>query len=218
MLLIGVTGSIGSGKSTVCRLLELPHISTDALTHQLIQSNSSKILHMFPDAADENQGVDRKKLAKIVFADTQKRRQLESFIHPRIYLRVVILLIVQFFYFTPAVVLEVPLLAENPWLAYFMNEIVLVKTQRNLQIRRVCSRDSSNEHDVSLRMQALCDDASRELLASFVIENDGDIQELKDKVGELKNLVWNRHSYNLQLVYPALILIALSALIVFRYK
>lgn len=89
MIVIGLTGSIGMGKSTLarmCRYQKIPVFDADKEVHRLFQKNSrliEEIGSLFPEAVQDGK-VDRRKLGKIVFASPEKRHILESIVHPLI--------------------------------------------------------------------------------------------------------------------------------------
>lgn len=87
MIVVGLTGSIGMGKSTIaaqCKLLGAQTIGADTIVHRLLQKGGAAVppvSQAFPEAL-ENEAINRKKLGAIVFADNKKMQQLESILHP----------------------------------------------------------------------------------------------------------------------------------------
>src|SRR5437879_3055472 len=91
MMVIGLTGGIGMGKSTSAALLErqgIPVVDTDVLARQVVEPGQPawvEIQKAFGNDIVDNAGrLRRKELARLVFADVERRRQLESILHPRI--------------------------------------------------------------------------------------------------------------------------------------
>lgn len=119
MIILGVTGSIGSGKSYFCKKLALKkgvqYISSDEMVHNLYAHNDfvfKFISQQFSEAIIENK-IDRRILGKIVFADKHKRQLLENFVYPQLKKQRQKLIQQQQKQGTKILVLEIPLLFEN---------------------------------------------------------------------------------------------------------
>ncbi|MCP4355954.1 MAG: dephospho-CoA kinase [Proteobacteria bacterium] len=92
MVLVGVTGSIGMGKTTVANMMRelgIPVHDADAVSHYLLESNKESmeaVAKMFPEVAEKNDDgsifINREKLGHIVFMDKEKKKQLEAYLHP----------------------------------------------------------------------------------------------------------------------------------------
>lgn len=188
MLTIGLTGGIGSGKSTVAELfaeLGVPIIDADRIAHQLTTPDShafTAIIKHFGSAILTEDGLlDRKKLRALIFADSSERQWLESLLHPLIrkeMLRQLILLK------APYCILVIPLLTESNTIR-FIDRRLIVDLPESLQIERVSLRDHLTADQVRAILNAQSSRAERLATADDIIENTGSVAALKEKVAKL---------------------------------
>jgi len=192
MLVVGLTGGVGAGKSTVSDLLA-DHgaviVDADAIAHAVVEPGTSgfqQILDAFGDEVLYYDGMlDRKALAALVFRDDAARKQLESIIHPLV--RQQSDLMTALADDDAIVVHDVPLLAETARLEAY-DVIVVVDAPEDVRIARLLQ---SRGWDVSTAQSRINAQASREdrlAIADEVIVNTGDVGELKDQVDQL----WER--------------------------
>jgi dephospho-CoA kinase len=183
---IGLTGGIGSGKSTVARLIAargIPVIDADQLSRALTQPGSAALAEIaaaWPQVIDPAGALDRRKLGSIVFVDAVARARLEAILHPRI-----VALANQraedlaqaghrlAFY-------EASLLVETGRYRD-LDGLVVVAAPESAQIARVVARDGVTESAVHARIAAQLPMADRRRVATHVIENDGDLRALAAK-------------------------------------
>jgi len=192
MLVVGLTGGVGAGKSTVSGLLA-DHgaviVDADAIAHAVVEPGTSgfqQILDAFGDEVLYYDGMlDRKALAALVFRDDVARKQLEGIIHPLV--RQQSDLMTALADDDAIVVHDVPLLAETGRLDPY-DVIVVVDAPADVRISRLLQ---SRGWDVSTAQARINAQASREdrlAIADEVIVNTGDMGELKDEVDQL----WQR--------------------------
>ena len=191
-LLVGVTGGIASGKTVVAKMLEAlgaPLIDFDLLARQVVAPGKpafTQILDYFGKAVLQEDGaLDRKKLAKIVFQDTEKRTQLEGFTHPPIY--------EAFFKGVnaikekdPAAIIlaVVPLLIEKDLQAMF-DKVLVVYVSREQQIERLTQRDGISEAEATHRLKAQLAIEEKRAYADFFVNNEGSVEETRKQVEEI---------------------------------
>lgn len=188
-MVIGLTGGIGSGKSTVAALFAARGariVDTDAIAHDVVQPGSpvlDAISYEFGTgvlAADGS--LDRKALARIVFADPRKRELLNGLTHPAIRARALELI------GEPAtdemVVVVVPLLFESGFDAH-CDKTIAVVADPDVRLTRAATRDAVPEQDVAARISAQLSDDEYAQRADHVIRNDGDQERLRSQVEEL---------------------------------
>lgn len=187
-LIIGLTGGIGSGKSTVGALfgeLGVPVLDTDQVARELVRPGRpalQRIVEEFgPALVDPSGHLDRSALRRLVFADPARRRALEAILHPLIQARVEEWVSgVEASY----CVLLVPLLLESGWTDR-VDRIVVVDTPEALQVRRTIERDGLTAGDVEAIMRAQVSREQRLGRAHDVITNDRDMSNLRDQVERL---------------------------------
>ncbi len=190
MIILGITGGIATGKSTVTRMLaELgaPTISADALAHDLLAPGTAatrSVLAAFPACADpadpEGQTIDRRALGRWVFAAAAARARLESLTHPAIIaaLRSQIALW-RASDAAPAAAAEIPLLFEAN-LEPLVDCIVVVTCAPSDQIARMRARDGMGAEEAQRRVAAQWPLAQKEALADTVITTDNSAAALDD--------------------------------------
>ncbi|MDB9823031.1 dephospho-CoA kinase [Deltaproteobacteria bacterium] len=191
-LLIGVTGGIASGKSTVAKMLEemgAHSIDFDILARRVVEPGRpawNNIVDYFGRDILKVEGeIDRKKLSKIVFGDSGKRGILEGFTHPPIaeeFIRQVDMIVSN----DPEAIIQavIPLLIEGGMQGLF-DKIVVVYAPREKQIERLIERDGiSREEAVNILNSQMPINKKIEQ-ADFVIYNENSLEETKKQVKEL---------------------------------
>jgi dephospho-CoA kinase len=190
MLLVGLTGGIGSGKSTVARMLaERGAVVFDAdyLARRAVEpgtpGHAAVIRRFGAEVLAPEGGIDREGLARLVFRDEQARSELENIVHPEV-ARLFQEAIDPFRETNRIVVYVVPLLVEAG-LAPAFDVVVSVTAPEDLRIARVAASRRMDEEDVRARISAQAPDEERERAADHVIANDGDLDALERKVDGL---------------------------------
>jgi len=189
MLLVGLTGGIGSGKSTVAAMLvERGAVVVDAddLARRAVERGSAgfdRVVEAFGDAVLAPDGdLDREALARVVFGDPEARRRLESIVHPEV-ARLFLEERRRFEGTDRIVVYAVPLLVENS-LQEMFEVVVVVTAAPDVRLARLAARGMDAEA-ARERMAAQLSDADRERAADAVIRNDGSMEDLARQVDEL---------------------------------
>jgi dephospho-CoA kinase len=189
MFAVGLTGGIGSGKSTVAHLfagLDVPVIDTDAIAHQLTAPGGAALeaIHaVFGDAvmqADDT--LDRTALRRRIFADATARRQLEAILHPRIRQQVEQTLAALA---APYVVIVIPLLVETGGYADVLDRVLVVDCPEEVQIARVMARSGLARDEVNAILAAQASRAERLAAADDVIVNTASPEALHSQVATL---------------------------------
>lgn len=190
---IGLTGGIGSGKSTVANefaRLGIPLIDTDALAHELTGPGGaamSAIRAAFGDAMITPDGaLDRGAMRLAAFADPSVRQQLEAILHPRIRelsdQRIAAALAQPG---TPYVMLVVPLLVESETYRQRVGTVVVVDCREETQLARVQARSGLARAQIEQIMAVQVSRAQRLAAADAVIDNDGTRALMQQQVAEL---------------------------------
>lgn len=190
-LVVGLTGGIGSGKSTVAEgfaALGTPVIDADRLARELVEPGQpalEEIIATFgPDCISANGRLDRDHMRRQIYADDTRRRQLESILHPRIRQRIKHLLAD---ISAPYCIVVIPLLLETGQ-TDLVDRILVVDTPEKEQLKRVAARDGLTHNAVSAIMAAQTDRSTRLNAADDVICNDSDLESLTGRIQELHQL------------------------------
>ena len=194
MLIVALTGGIGSGKTTVGDIfseLGAVVIDSDQLARAVLERGSKGfdlVLAKFGDAILKNGELDRSLLATLVFNDSQKRSELESITHPLI--RQSFAEIISSLPRESIVINQIPLLFESKG-AYKFDHIITISAPEELRIERLKNRGLGLS-DIKKRMEAQASDVERESISNSIIRNDKDELHLRNQVEstwlELENL------------------------------
>jgi dephospho-CoA kinase len=176
MLKIGISGGIGSGKTTVCRIfetLDIPVYYADLRAKELYNENEDikgNIKSLFGENIyNYNSKIDLKKIAEIVFKDNQKLLQLESIIHPGVFRD-----FEQFCLLNKSkkfIIKEAALLFESGSYKN-LDKIIVMDSPLELRIKRTIARDHLSKEEIMARISRQWSDEQRLSLADYVIHND----------------------------------------------
>lgn len=190
-LIVGLTGSIASGKSHVLDLFAaegVPTQSSDKVAHELIDGEAfAQIAAEFPEAV-ENGKVDRQKLGQVVFADAAKKRKLEKILHPLVRERNLKFAAEAA---APLVIIEIPLLFETDAHTYCDYNIAL-NVSRETLLRRVLSRPSMTKERFEQVLNSQLPTEEKLKLADFVIDNEDE----HDTVAQVKKILQKLREIN----------------------
>ena len=188
MKLIGLTGAIGSGKSSVSALFERKGaiiIDGDGIAKQLQQQGSptlQKLVDEFGDILLDSGELDRAKVAQLVFGDAEMLKRLNAIMHPAI--GVEILRQIELNIATDnVVVLDMPLLVENP--RDGMSGLVVVDVDPEVAISRLVQFRNMNEEDARRRMASQASREDRLKVADRIIDNSGSPEDLGSQVDDV---------------------------------
>ena len=187
MLVVALTGGIGSGKSTVGQIfarLGAIVIDSDQLARDVIERGSigfNEVVAKFGDEILKNGEIDRQILASLVFKDPTKRSELEQITHPLI--RKAFTNVVSSALPDSLVINQIPLLVESNH-DYKFDHIITVSASESIRSERLIKRGLTNEQ-IKQRMQAQATDQMREDIADSVIVNEKSEQEVTDQVEKI---------------------------------
>lgn len=185
VLLVGLTGGIGSGKSTVSALLAEKGaviVDADRIAREIVEPGEpalAQIVERFGDVLDADGRLDRAKVAAIVFNDKDALKDLEAITHPAIGARMA-QRIQEEAETDHVVVLDIPLLVDKG--RYPTSGTIVVDTDPELAIRRVVEQRGLPEADVRARVANQITREERLALADFVVRNDGSLDDLRAEV------------------------------------
>jgi len=190
MKILGLTGGIGSGKSTVSRFLtELGAVilDTDKVGHNVLEDTGirQEIVSAFgQQVLAPNGNIDRKKLSEIVFGDSESLAKLNQIMHSRMYQIVKVQLEEYRQQGVNAVVLEAPLLIEAEWTS-LVDEVWVTVASEDTVLKRLQERAGLSESEASARIRSQLSSTERVKFADVVIDTDCSLDELKAKVKKL---------------------------------
>jgi dephospho-CoA kinase len=186
--LVGLTGGIASGKSTVAAILRrlgASIVNADELSREVVQPGQdawNEITKSFgSDILQEDMTLDRKKLRKIVFDNPEARKKLEAIIHPRVRALAEKRIGELAASGSSVIVYEVPLLFEAQ-IHLWLRPVILVACDIETQKKRLLERDHLTELEAQQHLDAQMSLAEKRKLADYVIENDTTLEELEQRV------------------------------------
>jgi dephospho-CoA kinase len=188
MIVIGLTGGIASGKSTVAKMLsELGAVVIDAdkVGHEVFRPHTEawrKVVAAFgKDILGQNEAIDRSKLAQLVFNDPKALKRLNSIMHPRMHEIVREKIEGLRREGTEVVVLEATLLIEAKW-TDLVDQVWVTITPEDAVVNRLVSQKGFAEEQAEARIKSQTPISQRAKRADVVIRNDSDIATLRKKV------------------------------------
>ncbi len=195
MKTVGLTGGIGSGKSTVSQILaELGAfvIDADKVGHEIYLPGKEAwrqvVAEFGRDILADDQTIDRKKLGAIVFASDEARKKLNSIVHPLMFHDIRRRATEKRAEgFTKPIVVEAAILIEANWLP-LVDEVWVVVTGKSAVIERVAVQRGLSARDTEARIASQLADAERLKHANVVIRNDGSLEDLKKQI----RIAWER--------------------------
>jgi dephospho-CoA kinase len=193
MRVIGLTGNIGSGKSTVARMLAgrgLPVIDADRLAREVVEPGMPalrEIEERFPGVVKDG-ALDRAALGARVFADPAERRALEAILHPRIAIEARRRLQAAEESGHAVAIYEAALIVENS-LQQGMDGLIVVTVPPGEQVKRVVSRDGLSEDAARARIESQLPQEKKVAVATLVLDNGGTLDALAAQVDQAMKVI-----------------------------
>ncbi len=190
MLIVALTGGIGSGKSTVGQMFAQSGaivIDSDQLARDVLERGSigfNEVVAKFGDEILKNGEIDRQLLASIVFKDPKKRSELEQVTHPLI--RKAFAEVVARSANNSIMINQIPLLVESNH-DYKFDHVITISANESIRTQRLLKRGLTTDQ-IRQRMQAQATDQMRESISDSVIVNESDEQNLLDQV----EIIWEQ--------------------------
>lgn len=191
---IGLTGSIGSGKSTVSDLIAsygIPVIDADRISHEAVMKGSEGLCIIAEafgrEYISEDGSLDRRKLGALVFEDESARRKLNEIVHPIVIKRFNELKEKYEKEGHETVIFDCPLLLEEH-LENLVDTVLLVYVKEEEQIRRIMERDKMSTDEALMRINSQMAQEEKKKLSDVIIDNSGSLENLRLQV---ENLIKN---------------------------
>lgn len=188
MLVIGLTGGIATGKSTVSDYLlslGVPVIDADVISREVVEPGRVGLMRLVQTFGSHllkaNGQLDRAALAELLFHNDDIRRQVNDLLHPLIYETIFEQVADCRLKGEPLVFLDIPLLFESGELEYF-DEIWLVYVPEDIQLKRLMQRDHLSKEAGQARLKSQLAIEAKKSLADVIIDNTGSINETQKQV------------------------------------
>ena len=191
MLIVALTGGIGSGKSMVGDMfadLGAVVVDSDQLAREVVERGSAgfdQVIAAFGDGVLKNGDLDRASLAELIFKDANKRLQLEQITHPLI--RKAFTKVIEAADKNSIVINQIPLLVESKN-NYRFDYTITVAAGEDVRSERLLKKGFSSQQ-IQQRMQAQASDSEREAISDTVITNNKSESELRDQVENIWELL-----------------------------
>ena len=192
-MIIGITGSSGAGKSTICEILEKEYnvkiINADKIAKQLSKRGTNYMLDIISkfgkDIVDEDGELKRKKLAEIIYSNPQKRQELNSCTFK--YIKEEIKKQIDNIQENVTAIIDAPLLFECK-LDELCDKVIGIVAKRELQLDRIVARDNIDYEAAEKRLNAQEKNEFYIAKCDTIIENNGDIFEMEKEIKEIAEL------------------------------
>lgn len=195
MLVLGLTGNIGCGKSSLSKIFreefDIDIIDADIISRNIYKDKKilSKVFDEFGDSIKNNDGsLNRKELGNIVFNDDLKLIALNNITHPAIKEKILESIKIIENQNKSIVVIDAALLVEGNYLN-ILDKLLVVCCDEEIQIQRIIKRDSCSKNDAISRIKSQLSQKEKMSYADYIIDNSGTYEELKIKAYEFINYV-----------------------------
>ena len=206
MLTLGLTGNLGAGKTTVAGMFQklgAKVLNADRMAHELIEPNGAcfkAVVRFFGEEILTDGKIDHKKLARIVFNDSKKLARLNKIIHPKVIQQISKQLVSLRAQRSEAkqsfnIVIEAALLIESG-LHKFVDEIIVVKANRRLQLERILKQRGILKQDALQRLKMQMGIQEKIKFADIVIDNRGNLNQTEKQVEEICQRITQRNRTN----------------------
>ncbi|GAE34101.1 dephospho-CoA kinase [Halalkalibacter akibai] len=187
-MLIGLTGGIASGKSTVSQMiteLSIPVIDADQVAREVVEPGTSALQairnHFGDKVLNEDGTLARKQLGAIIFKNPEERKVLNQIVHPAVRNRMEELKQFHLKNGEKTIVYDIPLLFESD-LFYLVEKVILVYVDEDTQVQRLMNRDQAGIEDAKQRIGSQMPLAHKRDRADFIIDNSQTTEQTKEQL------------------------------------
>ncbi|XP_043256017.1 dephospho-CoA kinase [Colletes gigas] len=196
MFLVGLTGGIATGKSSVAAIFReygIPVIDADQIARKVVEPGKPawhKIQQEFgPDVFLDTKELDRVKLGDLIFNDIEKRKKLNAITHPDIYREMYWQTFKHFLQGHQFIVMDLPLLFETGHMLNYLHKIIVVTCEEELQLQRLIERTGLTEAKAKQRIAVQMPLEKKAEMANFVIENSSSEQHTREQTIKVINVL-----------------------------
>jgi len=187
-VVIGLTGGIASGKSTVSNMVKklgITVVDADEISRDVVEIGKpayNQIVDVFgADILQQDHTLDREKLGALIFSNQKRREQLNKIVHPEVRKEMLRQVEKEKKQGSRAVVLDIPLLFESK-LTYMVDKTLLVYVDEQTQLERLMQRNGYAKAEAKLRIQSQLPLKDKRKLADEIIDNNGTIENTQTQV------------------------------------
>lgn len=202
MLVIGLTGGISSGKSTVSNMfseMNIPIIDADKIAREVVEKGSAVLDFIAREFGEEilnsDGSLNRKALGAVVFKNTELREKLNSIIHPEIKQRIIKKIDFYRSQNHKCCVVDAALLIEGDYMS-IVDIIILVYVDDKTQLERLMARDKLNIDEAMLRIRSQMPFNDKKKYAHYIIDNTKDLESTRQQLIKIVNEALNLEEYN----------------------
>lgn len=193
-MIIGITGSSGSGKSTLCEILENSYkvkvLNADKIARRLSRKGTSYLIDIIKvfgkDIVDEEGELKRSKLAQIIYSDSKKREELNTYTFK--YVKEDIIKQISKIQEGTTIVIDAPLLFEAE-LDKMCDKVIGIIAPREIQIERVVARDDIDYEDAEKRLVAQANDEFFIKKCDYIVKNDNGFSKIEEQINDICNKI-----------------------------
>ncbi|MED4464097.1 dephospho-CoA kinase [Metabacillus fastidiosus] len=192
-LIIGLTGGIASGKSTVSNMFKEKNITVvdaDQIARDVVEIGKTAykeiVQHFGKEILNNDETINRAKLGSIIFQSEEERKILNNIVHPEVRKEMMRQTEIAKENKEEIVVLDIPLLYESN-LTHLVHKTLLVYVDENVQVKRLMERNNYTYEEAKMRMEAQLSLEDKLKLADHVINNNGTIGETEEQLNKLIN-------------------------------
>lgn len=192
-IIVGITGSFGSGKSSVAGIFAsygAKIIDADKIAHKILACGNriyKEIVSAFGgEVVAKNKEIDRNLLGELVFKDKKKLKRLNSIVHPEV-IRIIKTKINTIK--KGVIIFDAPLLLEAG-LRNEVNKLIVVTVDKNTQLKRLLKKTSLKRPDILKRIKFQIPQKEKSRFADFIIDNSGALSKTKKQVLEIRRKLW----------------------------
>lgn len=193
--IIGITGGIATGKSTVTNMLikrGYKVIDADMIAREVVEIGKPAyyeiVSHFGEEILEDDKSINRKKLGKLIFSDSKSREKLNEIVHPRIY-EVIEAKLKSICNDNLLIFLDIPLLFETisntKKYGFKFDEIWMVYADEDIQLKRLMNRDNIDEDEALMKIRAQMSLEDKKKMATRILYNNGDLDALEGDLDKI---------------------------------
>lgn len=186
---VALTGSIATGKSSVASIFRdygVVIIDADRIAHEVVNREYLQISKLFGEEYVDKERVDRKLLGSLIFSNKEAKSKLEALLHPLIYQEILKRSNIEERLKKPYII-DIPLFFESN--RYPIEKVIVVYTPKEIQLKRLMTRDNSSKKEALLRINSQIDIEIKKEKATYLIDNSQDFNLLQQECDRIRSKI-----------------------------